>query len=216
MHWKIGMKSATRIMLLLLTIGALSACKGPGEAYYDKGGDLKNLADKMEGDERVKAYQNAIEQLKLAVEKEPENGKFISKLAKCYKNIGDWENAIDCFKRATEVDPDDSENYYNLMKVYVRNGQFEEAQKVYNFAATLDVIKRAPRERLHLDEALTELNMARRAAEQQAAHFTDEVVPAQDSLTADQDEPTTAPDETSAVTDETVAVSSDTAVTTGE
>ena len=145
------------VVFLTLSLGFIG-CKGPGEKYFDQGSELKEKGDRSESQtEETKYYNEAIEKLKIAVEKEPDNYKYHQKLGQCYKNIRDFDNAITAFKAAIEKGPDQYRNYTLLMGVYVQYERFDEAAILYESCKDLDIFGRDPRAKLKLGERYEEL-----------------------------------------------------------
>ena len=160
------MKFGTKILIVLLLCPMaimITACESPGEKIYDQANDMKKEADDLEGEERTKLYLETIELFKQAVALEPENPKYWSKLAACYKNVENYGDSIITYQKAIELDPDESDNYDKLMGVYIRSKHFKEAREIYDHAVTLDVINRDPRAKLHMDERLAELEAMQKA-----------------------------------------------------
>jgi thiol-disulfide isomerase/thioredoxin len=108
--------------------------------YYNLG---RQLASK--GQE-----EKAEEQLKIAIEKDPDFKKPRVELGLIYKKTGRHELALAEFKRAKEIDPKDHEALYQLAAVTLQAGKFAEAAGLF-----ADLLTEFPeREELALGAAL--------------------------------------------------------------
>ena len=79
-------------------------------------------------------YGNAINELRKAVEIDPNFVEANNAIGCAYAKKGDYDNAIEEFKKAIKIDPDYAKARYNLGKAYFRKGLYYNAIKEYRKA----------------------------------------------------------------------------------
>ncbi len=112
------------------------------EEYYRI---LKQLARKYPKEKRVhlylgwyfkkkELYYKAIEELKIALELDPNYGPTLNLLGYRYAEIGDYAKAIECFERYASVSPGDANPFDSMGDLYFRMGHLDEALIKYKEA----------------------------------------------------------------------------------
>lgn len=88
---------------------------------------------------KKKEFNNALEPLKMALEKQPKNLGNLNSLGTCYMAVGDSAQAIAIYEKALEVDPKAPMAYYNIGSAY---------QILQNHQKAIEYLKKA----LEIDE----------------------------------------------------------------
>ncbi len=94
-------------------------------------------------------------QLKLAIEKDPDEADTHLLLGEVYADAGAYPKAIEEFKQAIRLDPDDSHPHYRLAQAYRRNGQPTLADEELGKFKALSSGKNEGRELPGASEAIT-------------------------------------------------------------
>jgi serine/threonine protein kinase/tetratricopeptide (TPR) repeat protein len=74
----------------------------------------------------------AIAQLTIALQLDPEFGPALNQLGYVYARIGEYDKAIDCFKRYAAVNPGDPNPFDSMAELYFRMGKLDDAIAKYN------------------------------------------------------------------------------------
>ena len=53
-------------------------------------------------------YEEAVEQLNIAIQLSPDDALLYTKLAGMYSELSDWDNAVEAYKKALKLRPDDA------------------------------------------------------------------------------------------------------------
>lgn len=83
-------------------------------------------------------YQEAIEQYKKALEKDPEQSNILGNMADCYSKMDKNQEALETYQKAIAIKPDDAALYTNLGVVLSKLGKNAESQEAFKKAATLN------------------------------------------------------------------------------
>ena len=95
--------------------------------------------------------QRAVEQLRVAVEKEPKLPGALTSLGRAYGRVGDTTSAVAILRRAVELDPADQESRYSLGQLLLTMGHEEEGRKeLETYRQIADQVSQADR---HFDAA---------------------------------------------------------------
>ncbi len=115
------MKSITVLLVLLLTVGAVSQ---PGEAADEKVRDPYRAGLTAL---RAGANQSAITFLTRAIQRDPHNHRYYNDRGVAYKRAGNLEAALLDYARALEIEPDYENALNNRGIVYLAQGFFDKA-----------------------------------------------------------------------------------------
>jgi tetratricopeptide (TPR) repeat protein len=86
----------------------------------------------MKESETNKAYgEKAVENLKMAMELEPDNEKIIVALGDIFDKMGNMEEAEQYYLKIKEKSADNPKTYYTLANFYQKNGKADEAEQMY-------------------------------------------------------------------------------------
>jgi ribosomal protein S12 methylthiotransferase accessory factor len=96
----------------------------------------------------LERYPEAIEELRKAVEADPEDIANHNLLGFCYYKTGRHEEAVECFRRAVEIDPRSGIDWANLASNLRDLGRTDEAVTLYRKALALDPTIEFARENL--------------------------------------------------------------------
>lgn len=91
-----------------------------GRSHYPENADL--IVYELNYYLRNQKFAEAKENLKLAIEKEPENKQLHFSLGVVHDNLGETEKAEAAYKRALELDPNYFDAVYNLGALYFNKG----------------------------------------------------------------------------------------------
>jgi len=94
-----------------------------------------NIADENEKDNQ---HESAIQNLKKALEINPESFQAYLKLGLIHSNMGHNELALKNYKKALEINPASAIVYKNMGVIYDRQGSYELAVKTYKKAISID------------------------------------------------------------------------------
>jgi len=94
-----------------------------------------NIAD---GNEKDNQHESAIQNLKKALEVNPESFQAYLKLGLIHSNMGHNELALKNYKKALEINPDSAIVYQNMGVIYDRQGNYELAVKTYKKAISIN------------------------------------------------------------------------------
>jgi tetratricopeptide (TPR) repeat protein len=121
------MKQKSLCLLAILAILAMAACapgadgRAPtttaGFDHYVQGLRLFNQ----------KQFQQAVDELSLAITANPQNGRAFYARANAYGMLGLQDKAISDFKQAVTLDPKDDPSYFGLAIAYANLGQRSDA-----------------------------------------------------------------------------------------
>ena len=108
-----------------------------------------------------KMYADALRELNLAVEIEPDNpqgGKAHNEIGLCYAKAGLTDKAVSEFMKALDSSPNNMDPYINMGEAYYSAGRYDEALDVYKTAEKLD----PGNGRVYYNRALAYSRMGRR------------------------------------------------------
>lgn len=74
---------------------------------------------------------NAIEEIELALDVEPEKAQYLDFLADCLLEIGDWQGAVEALNKSLRADPKQSETIFRLGTIYSYHGEHLEALRCF-------------------------------------------------------------------------------------
>jgi superkiller protein 3 len=83
-------------------------------------------------------YEEAIEEFKKALEKDPEQTNVLANMADCYSRMDKNEEALDLYKKAIAISPNEAALHTNLGVVLSRMGKTAESQEAFKKAAALN------------------------------------------------------------------------------
>jgi tetratricopeptide (TPR) repeat protein len=83
-------------------------------------------------------YDEAIEQYKKALEKDPEQANILGNMADCYSKMDKNQEALELYQKAIAIKPDDAALYTNLGVILSKLGKNTESQEAFRKAATLN------------------------------------------------------------------------------
>ncbi|VAW12603.1 hypothetical protein MNBD_BACTEROID01-1258 [hydrothermal vent metagenome] len=111
------------------TLNSLEALKEGFLKYPEDNGIIVKMINIYLNSDRP---NDAMEYLKLAIEKDPGNASFYFAKGSLYDQLGNQEEAIIAYKKAIELKDDDFNSYYNLGALYYNKGvkQIEVANAV--------------------------------------------------------------------------------------
>jgi serine/threonine protein kinase/Flp pilus assembly protein TadD len=81
--------------------------------------------------------REAIEQLTVALQLDPDFGPALNQLGYVYANSGEFEKAIECFQRYAAVNPGDANPYDSMAELYFKMGRLDDA--VAKYKEVLDI-----------------------------------------------------------------------------
>lgn len=101
---------------------------GEVQALFDVGNKLSEEGKNEE----------AIEQYKKALEKDPEQTNIMGNMAESYKKLGKYQEALDLYKKAITINPNDAVLYTNMGVVLDKLGKSAESQEAFKKAASMN------------------------------------------------------------------------------
>lgn len=91
-----------------------------GRAAYPEDADL--IVYELNYYLQNQKFEEAEQNLKLAIEKEPDNKQLYFSLGVVYDNLGNLDDAVTAYQKAIEIDPDYFDAVYNLGALYFNQG----------------------------------------------------------------------------------------------
>jgi tetratricopeptide (TPR) repeat protein len=114
-----------RFPILPLLVGGLLGFIG---GYFAAGGGRPPAAPPVEPSQTASAdVGSRIEDLRLAVEKDPENPKLLAALGNAWYDRGDWDRAIAAYEKARRKAPEDANLLSDLGAAYRNRGELRRA-----------------------------------------------------------------------------------------
>jgi tetratricopeptide (TPR) repeat protein len=108
------------------------------EKYKQMSGEIKALFDEAIALKNAGNFDQAIEKLNEALEKDPKQPNILAHLADAYFQKGDLDAAIANYKKALELNPADGTIHTNLGNVYVKKDMMAEAKAEFDQAVKTD------------------------------------------------------------------------------
>jgi tetratricopeptide (TPR) repeat protein len=125
-----------RFPILPLLVGALLGFIG---GYFAAGGGRPSAVSPVEPSQTAPgAGGERIEELRGAVEKDPENPKLLTELGNAWYDRGEWDRAIAAYEKARRKAPEDANLLSDLGAAYRNRGEFRRAVGLFERARKND------------------------------------------------------------------------------
>lgn len=88
--------------------------------------------------ENAGKWRRALEVLKEAIKKNPNNEGAIYEIAFCYDQLGEYKNSIDCYSNFIDENPYSFTAWYNLGNAYLKIENYEQAIWAYDYCIIIN------------------------------------------------------------------------------
>ena len=118
-------KLATLILSLALVGLVVPQAHSAGAEYKEKDSPLAPYQELI-GEEK---YEQAVKELEVALEEDPENADILNLLAFSHRKQGHFEVALDYYQRALKIEPEHRRANEYLGELYLQMGQLGKAEE---------------------------------------------------------------------------------------